>query len=64
MIKVVKQKVGTNLGLIGAGKWGRNYIKTINKFPDINLVKILSKNHETRHIAPSNSQIFLNWMNF
>ena len=48
----------TNLGLIGAGKWGRNYIKTINKFPDINLVKILSKNHETRQIAPSNSQIF------
>lgn len=57
-------KPETNLGLIGAGSWGRNYIKTINQISNINLVKIYSKNPQISDIAPTNCEIYRNLDDF
>ncbi len=61
---ISNNKPKTNLGLIGAGSWGRNYIKTINQISNINLVKIYSKNPQISDIAPSNCKIFSNLDDF
>jgi len=33
-----------NLGLIGAGRWGKNYIRTINKMENVNLSFVVDQN--------------------
>jgi len=34
----------TRLGLIGAGRWGQNYIRTIQSLPDLSLVDVVTRN--------------------
>ena len=42
------------LGLIGAGRWGRNYIRTIAGLDGVALVRVGSRNPETPlHVPPS-----------
>lgn len=49
-----------NLGLIGAGKWGKNYISTINQIPNISLSWIVSTKRNFKDID-SNCKITSNW---
>ena len=46
-----------NVGLIGAGQWGVNYIKTINSIPGVNLKLIYTSNKEIKNIIKSNCKI-------
>ncbi len=49
------------LGLIGAGRWGRNYIKTIDAISDITLTRVGSSNPESVRLVPSNCVVKPNW---
>jgi predicted dehydrogenase len=50
-----------NLGLIGAGRWGRRYIHTINKIPDIRLAHVASSNENTRDLVIGDCLISQDW---
>ena len=39
------------LGLIGAGRWGRNYITTIKMLDGVRLVRLASRNPESRELV-------------
>ena len=49
------------LGLIGAGRWGRNFIRTIRAMDDVSLAWIASSNPETRELAGESCPIDLDW---
>ncbi len=49
------------LGLIGAGRWGRNYIKTIQHMDGIHLHRLASRNPQSRAWVGRNCAISENW---
>jgi predicted dehydrogenase len=50
------------LGLIGAGAWGRNYIKTIAGLPgEATLSMVASRNPETHSLVPAGCPVFEDW---
>ncbi len=48
-------------GLVGAGKWGQNYIKTIEKSKSFELSAVSSKNFNIKNIVKPNCFICENW---
>lgn len=48
-------------GLIGAGKWGLNFIKTINKNDKFSLVAVSSRNISTKKFITSETIIYERW---
>ncbi|OHC75550.1 MAG: hypothetical protein A3G18_09205 [Rhodospirillales bacterium RIFCSPLOWO2_12_FULL_58_28] len=49
------------LGLIGAGPWGRNYIRTIRKMKGIRLAGLASRNPESRTLVDRDCIISEDW---
>ncbi|MBI3127332.1 MAG: Gfo/Idh/MocA family oxidoreductase [Candidatus Tectomicrobia bacterium] len=49
------------LGLIGAGRWGRAYLRTIQSLPDLALARLCSANPESRALVDSSCQITRDW---
>ena len=49
------------LGLVGAGRWGRNYIRTLGELPQARLTRIASSNPETAERAPRGCAVFADW---
>ena len=49
------------LGLIGAGRWGRNYIKTIRHIHGVELTQLVSRNPESIDLVGANCNIFEDW---
>jgi predicted dehydrogenase len=49
------------LGLIGAGRWGRNYIRTINGLPDVTLAAVASTNPATAALVHADCRIVADW---
>ncbi len=49
------------LGLIGAGPWGRSYIKTIAGIPGLKLARVASRNPETRKLVPEGCEVTEHW---
>lgn len=49
------------LGLIGAGPWGRNYIKTIRALKGVALTRLASRNSESLTLAGSDCLISEDW---
>lgn len=49
------------LGLIGAGRWGRNYISTIKELDDAVLACVSSRNPATAALVPAGCQIYTDW---
>lgn len=49
------------LGLIGAGRWGKRYISTIAKIPGIALAQVASANPETHMLVPRGCQVTPKW---
>ena len=49
------------LGLIGAGRWGRNYIKTLAALDRVRLTRVASRNPETRGLVPDHTRIDDDW---
>jgi len=50
-----------NLGLIGAGPWGRNYIKTIAGLDGVRLSRLASRNPESPALAGTGCRISEDW---
>ena len=50
-----------NLGLIGAGPWGRNYIKTIKGLKGITLSRLASRNPESARLVGPGCEIHQDW---
>jgi predicted dehydrogenase len=50
-----------NLGLIGAGRWGRNYIRTLEALPDVRLAAVASRNPETQSLVGTDVQVLSKW---
>ena len=51
------------LGLIGAGRWGRNYIRTIAELEGMRLAGIASRNPETARMVQPGCAVFADWRN-
>ncbi|MDH5188679.1 MAG: Gfo/Idh/MocA family oxidoreductase, partial [Rhodospirillaceae bacterium] len=49
------------LGLIGAGKWGQNYIRTIGRSNDARLVRLTSSNPEAGNLVGADCTISNDW---
>lgn len=49
------------LGLIGAGHWGRAYIRTIQSLPDLALARLCSSNPESRTLAGPACRLTADW---
>lgn len=49
------------LGLAGAGRWGRNYIRTIAELPELRLARVASGNAETADLVPPGCAIVDHW---
>ncbi len=52
---------GIRLGLIGAGRWGRNYIKTIAAIDGLRLARLASRNPESRSLVDKECIISNDW---
>jgi len=53
----------TRLGLVGAGRWGRNIVRTIAGMDDARLVRIASANPETAALAGPGCVVDPDWRN-
>lgn len=49
------------LGLIGAGRWGRNYIKTIRALPTTRLGVLASRNPASKDLVDSSCRVTSDW---
>jgi predicted dehydrogenase len=49
------------LGLIGAGRWGRIYIKTIERLDGFSLVRLVSSNPESQELVHKDCHISEDW---
>ena len=49
------------LALVGAGRWGRNYIKTIAALDGVQLVAVASRNSATAALVPAGCRIVEDW---
>ncbi len=49
------------LGLAGAGRWGRNYIRTISALPQVRLAQVASGNPETAPLLPADCRLTARW---
>jgi len=49
------------LGLIGAGRWGRIYIKTLKEIPGVRLARLASSNPDSSGLVADNCQITPDW---
>ena len=58
---MVSKKKIIKIGIIGAGNWGKKYIKTIQEIECISLIAISSKNQKTKEIIPSDCRFFEDW---
>jgi predicted dehydrogenase len=51
----------TRLALIGVGRWGRNYIRTIEALSNVKLVVVATRNPESTALVPPNCRIVADW---
>ena len=49
------------LGLVGAGRWGRNYINTINKINGVHLARLASQNPQAQTMVGDDCIISNDW---
>lgn len=49
------------LGLVGAGRWGKNYIRTIAALNGVRLDAVASRNPETAALVPAGCRVVADW---
>lgn len=49
------------LALVGAGRWGRNIIRTIGELPGLRLARLASTNPDSRALVPGDCVISADW---
>ena len=50
-----------NIALIGAGRWGKNIIRTIQEFDSVNLCCVASRNNSINDLIPNNCKVYSDW---
>ena len=53
--------VGVRLGLIGVGRWGRNYVRTLAELEGLELARAASTNPDTRDLVPAGCEVSNDW---
>jgi len=54
-------RAAVRLGLIGAGRWGKNFIRTIRGLDGVMLSALCSRNPDSRSLVDSNCKILSDW---
>ncbi len=54
-------QASVRIGLVGAGRWGRNYIKTARSLDTVDLVGVASGNPQTRSLVGPTCRVVGNW---
>ncbi|MBI2235915.1 MAG: Gfo/Idh/MocA family oxidoreductase [Magnetospirillum sp.] len=49
------------LGLVGAGRWGRIFVRTLGAVPGVELAAVASSNPETEALLPAGTALFPHW---
>jgi len=49
------------IGLIGAGRWGKRYIETLSRMPGISLAHLVSRNPESVSLVPLGCKVTPHW---
>lgn len=49
------------LGLVGVGRWGRNYVRTLSNMPEAQLVAVASSNPATANLVASCCLVYHDW---
>ena len=49
------------IGLIGVGRWGKNIVKTIMDFEEIELSCVTSSNHNIYDFVPKECSVYRDW---
>ena len=49
------------IGLVGAGRWGRNVIRTLARLPGVELASVASRNAQTDGVMPARCRRFEDW---
>ena len=49
------------LGVVGAGRWGRNIIKTVASLPAVELAGVVSSNPDTQRLVPTGCPVVSDW---
>jgi predicted dehydrogenase len=52
------------LGIVGAGRWGRNIIKTVASLPLVELAGVVSSNPTTQGLVPTDCPVVTDWREF
>lgn len=52
------------LGIVGAGRWGRNIIKTVASLPLVELAGVVSRNPTTQGLVPADCPVVADWREF
>jgi|AP95_1055475.scaffolds.fasta_scaffold14962_2 predicted dehydrogenase len=58
---IINHRKEINLGLIGAGKWGVNYIRLIKGLDNVNIPALATKNNRYKNTVSDNFQICNSW---
>ena len=54
-------KAPVPIGLVGAGRWGTNFISTLRELPGLTLRRVASRKPATINLVGSNCEIHLDW---
>src|SRR5579871_341630 len=49
------------IGLVGVGRWGRNFVSTIDQLSDATLIRVASRNPDTAKFLKSSCAVTPNW---
>ena len=49
------------LGVLGAGRWGRTYIRTIAQIPELRVARVASRNPDTQALVPPDCAVSADW---
>ena len=49
------------LGLLGAGRWGRTYLRTIAHTPEVRVTRVASRNPRTQELVPPGCKVNPDW---
>lgn len=61
MVSILETSEPVRLALIGAGRWGRIYLRALAAEASIILTAVASGNHETTHLVPAGCKLFSDW---
>ena len=56
-----RQNTSVKIALIGVGRWGKNYVNTINDLNHVELAYAVTSNSNNKYFLPKDSILLDNW---